>query len=96
MECHFCGIHDRGVQNLKYAVEESSIAIGSEEEAHAKFGGVMEMYHDTVIYLYTSFSEPVFGGNLYNMIEVKQNEFGFNCACIDMCVIAYIYIYLCI
>ena len=50
MECHFFGIHDRGVQNLKYAVEESSIAIGSEEEAHAKFGGVMEMYHDTMIY----------------------------------------------
>ena len=28
------------------------------------------------------------------MIDVKQNEFGFNCACIDMCVIAYIYIYI--
>ena len=58
----FCGIHDRGVQNLKYAVEESSIAIGSEEEAMQNLGsdGDVSWYND----LYTSFSEPVFGGNL--------------------------------
>ena len=30
------------------------------------------------------------------MIDVKQNEFGFNCDCTDMCVIAYIYTYICI